>query len=200
MATPTQSSTTTDNPPTRRAYKGSCHCGHIQYIAHLTLPPPLVVAIAPNASSTTRLRKCNCSTCHKMGLFHVRLMDAPNDFLLLSPLNPEQGGLTDYTCFARKNHFYFCPTCGVRCFAFSGESEVREVEIDGNKQQVWTPKRAGWNEPGTGYLSVNGITLEPGQEGLNLKEWHEKGWIQYLDMKNHELEDRLGEPHEGGIY
>jgi hypothetical protein len=127
-------------------------------------------------------------------------MDSPNDFQLLAPLNPEHGGLSDYTCFEKTIHFYFCPKCGVRCFAFSGDSELREIEVGGEKQQVWTPKREGWIENKTGYLSVNGVTLEPGQEGLNMKEWHEKGWIQYLDAKNDVEEDRLGEPHEGGIY
>jgi hypothetical protein len=53
---------------------------------------------------------------------------------------------------------------------------------------------------GKSYLSVNAHTLEPGQEGLDLREWTEKGWIAYLDMKDQVGESRLGEPHEGGIY
>jgi hypothetical protein len=133
-----------------------------------------------------------------MGFFHVRLMDTPNDFYLLSPKDPNE--LSDYMCFEKRIHWYFCPACGVRCFAFRGESEVREVEVDGEKVQAWTARREGWDEPNTGYLSVNAVTLEPGQEGLSLKEWHEKGWIQYLDTKDEALEDRLADPHEGGMY
>lgn len=133
-------------------------------------------------------------------------MSSPDDFYLLTPLNPEAGpsagGLSDYTCFEKRIHFYFCPNCGVRCFAFFGQSEVREEEVDGEKRRVWAPKKEGWIE-GTnanGYLTVNAATLEPGQEGLSLKEWHEKGWIQYLDCKNEAEEDRLRDPHEGGMY
>lgn len=127
-------------------------------------------------------------------------MDSPNDFLLLSPLNPTEGGLNDYTCFDNRIHWYFCSKCAVRCFAFSGEGEIREVEVNKETKEVWTPKRQGWVEKTTGYLSVNATTLEPGQAGLNLKEWTEKGWIAYLDMKDEAAEARLGEPYDGGMY
>ena len=123
--------------------------------------------------------------------------------MLLSPLNPTSGGLLDYTCFDKLIHWYFCGTCGVRCFALGGEGELREVDEpggEGKKIKVWMPKKEGWEENDTGYLSVNATTLEPGQEGLNLNEWTEKGWIAYLDCKNEAEEDRLGKPHEGGMY
>lgn len=84
----------------------------------------------------------------------------------------------------------------MRCFSFAGEGVTREVEIDGKKQEVWTAKREGWVEgveSGTGYLSVNAATLEPDQEGLNLNEWTEKGWIAYSDAKN----DFFGKPRLG---
>ena len=154
------------------------------------------------SSSTVRIRKCNCSTCHKMGFFHVRLKSSPDDFMLLQPLNPMEGGLEDYQCFAKWSHWYFCRTCGVRCFTFAGEGGVREVEtLDGKGVvKAWMPKKEGWVEGKTGYLSVNASTLEPGQEGLDLNEWTEKGWIAYLDCKNEVEEDRMGKPFEGGMY
>lgn len=127
-------------------------------------------------------------------------MNSPDDFLLFSPLNPTEGGLNDYTCFEGRVHWYFCSKCAVRCFAFSGEGEVRDVEMDGEMHKVWTARREGWVEKETGYLSVNAATLEPGQEGLNLKEWTEKGWIAYLDFKDEIGTARLGEPHTGGMY
>jgi len=74
---------------------------------------------------------------------------------------------------------------------------------DMGEREVWTPKREGWNEEvirGVRYLSVNAATLDAGQEGLDLREWHEKGWIAYLDCKDYAEEDRLGRPFEGGIY
>lgn len=52
----------------------------------------------------------------------------------------------------------------------------------------------------TGSLSVNAATLDPDQEGLDLREWTEKGWIAYLDMRSEEGEARLGRPHTGGMY
>ncbi len=80
---------------------------------------------------------------------------------------------------------------------------MREVDIDGLKTEVWSAKREGWvegAEEGTGYLSVNAATLEAGQEGLDLREWQDKGWIAYLDTKDGVEEDRLGKPHVGGMY
>lgn len=53
---------------------------------------------------------------------------------------------------------------------------------------------------GIGYISINAITLDVGQEGLDLKEWHEKGWICYLNYLHGKGEDRLGEPFDGGMY
>jgi hypothetical protein len=135
-----------------------------------------------------------------MSFFHVRLIDPPRDFMLLSPLNPTTGGLKDYTCFAKNAHWYFCGTCGVRCFAVAGEGEIREVDIDGTKREVWMVKSEGWDESGLSYLTVNAATLEPGQEGFNLKEWTEKGWIAYWDIKDWIGDGRMGEPHEGGMY
>lgn len=81
-----------------------------------------------------------------------------------------------------------------------GEGEVRDVEIKGEKVKAWAPKRDGWAETGTGYLSVNAATLDQDQEGLDLREWHEKGWIAYLDCKWGPGETRLKEPHGGGMY
>lgn len=135
-----------------------------------------------------------------MSFFHVRLQSSPHDFQLLSPLSPAQD-LLDYTCFAGRIHWYFCGKCGVRCFAFNGESEVRDVlDMQGKEVRAWTPRRDGWEEAKTGYLSVNAATLDQDQEGLDLREWSEKGWIAYLDCKYGPGETRLKEPHEGGMY
>lgn len=86
-----------------------------------------------------------------------------------------------------------------------GEGETREAEIEGKKVKYWGPKKPwveGWSNGR--YLSVNAATLEARQEGLNLREWHEKGWITYLDtlgeQPNENGEDRLRVPHIGGMY
>ncbi|PMD38090.1 hypothetical protein L207DRAFT_376138, partial [Hyaloscypha variabilis F] len=189
--------------PTRRLYNGSCHCGFQTYQIYLTLPPP-IISPKPPLKETPRFRKCNCTTCHKMSFFHVRLPDSVNDFRLLSPLDPQKE-LSDYRCASGETHWYFCPKCGVRCFTFMGEGEVREVESEGKVVKFWAPKEP-WVE-GTeygSYLSVNAATLEAQQEGLDLREWHEKGWITYLEWlgekPNDHGEDRMGAPHVGGMY
>ncbi len=79
---------------------------------------------------------------------------------------------------------------------------MRRVDVEGlGSSEVWMIKREGWNEDtGSSYLSVNTATLEPDQEGLDLREWAEKGWIQYFDSRHEVGEDRLREPHVGGMY
>jgi hypothetical protein len=136
-----------------------------------------------------------------MAFFHLRLPYSPKDFALLSPLDP-MAGLGDYTCFDGIIHWLFCKNCAVRCFAFGGEGEVTEKEIDGKKMKVWAPKKNDGRPQGgdVTYLSINAQTLEPGQEGLDLKEWHEKKWVCYLDSLDETEEDRYGEPHRGGTY
>jgi len=48
------SATTSDAPstPSRRPYKGSCHYGYTQYIAYLTLPPP-IIHVKPEPRTST---------------------------------------------------------------------------------------------------------------------------------------------------
>jgi hypothetical protein len=85
-----------------------------------------------------------------------------------------------------------------------GESQVKEVEIEGEKVKVWAPKEPWVEGTDDVYLSVNAATLDARQEGLDLREWHEKGWIAYLDWLGEKPgengEDRLGVPHVGGMY
>lgn len=134
---------------------------------------------------------------------HIRLPSSPDDFLLLSPLDP-LSDLGDYLCFERQLHFLFCKGCGVRCFTFMGEGELVEKETgtSGETQTVWCPKQ-GWVEDGTRYLSVNGYTLDAGQEGLDLREWTEKKWVMYLDCLTDEpvgSDTTYDRPFPGGAY
>ncbi|KAF1809959.1 hypothetical protein P152DRAFT_402230 [Eremomyces bilateralis CBS 781.70] len=210
--------------PSRKPYTGSCHCGHIRYVVHLTLPPAILTSKAP-ADQTVRIRKCNCTTCHKFGYFHVRLPCAPDDFYLLSPvpatstgdsaeladMGPE--GLSVYRCFSGASAWYFCGKCGTRCFTCFGPSEVVEMDVPeglkgveaGTGVKVWKLRKdskEGWREGsgGNGYFTLNAHTLEAGQDGLDLREWHEKGWILYLDCLDGVEENRFGRPLRGGLY
>jgi len=192
----------TASQTTRYPLKGSCHCRSIQYLIYLELPPATLSGSTRTADlkqPTVRIRKCNCSTCHKIGFFHVRVPYAPDDFVLLSPLDP-LNELGDYLVYDKRIHWLFCKTCAVRCFAFAGEGEVVEKDVLGEKKRVWVPKRSGYEKGNISYLSVNAQTIEPGQEGFDLKEWHEKKWVCYLDCLDEKEDDRFGQPHRGGTY
>jgi hypothetical protein len=140
-----------------------------------------------------------------MGFFHLRVASPPDDFLLLSPHPSELG---DYRCFEKKHGWYFCKSCGVRTFGLGGEWVETEVDVEkwsgkeggeGKTQTAWKTKAKG-DGNGYYYLSINAVTLDAGQEGLDLREWHEKGWVRYLDILAEKGEPRFGRPHVGGMY
>ncbi|KAJ2971905.1 hypothetical protein NQ176_g7462 [Zarea fungicola] len=143
--------------PIRRPLTGSCHCNNIQYIIHLTLPHPHDPSLPlPLPMGYQQFYRCNCTTCHKMGHFHVRPVSPTHDFLLFSAPSSSRSddeeeksgeqeqrqrqrqqqqqdplsGLGDYTCGAGNLHFYFCKACGVRCFIFAGDLEAVEADVD----------------------------------------------------------------------
>jgi len=159
-----------------------------------------------------------------MSLLHLRLQSSPDDFVVLKPVDPktpddEGSGVSSYMCNSAVSKWYFCSTCGVRTFAIRGEKVTEEVELptellqragvvgkdtkgEMSRVKVWRCRREGWNEWGsglTGYLSVNAVTLDVGQKGLDLRKWSEWGVIEYGDG----LERKGGwqpVPYEGGMY
>jgi hypothetical protein len=70
-----------------------------------------------------------------MSFFHLWFQSSPDDFILLSPLNPTVGRLQDYVCFDKVIHFYFCGKCGVRYFSLAGEGEVKVVGVEGGTRE-----------------------------------------------------------------
>jgi hypothetical protein len=196
---------TPSSPPTRRPYHGSCHCGRTRYVIFLTLPPA-ALGDAVHDTPSVRFYKCNCTACHKMGFFHVRVPDSPRDFYLLSPL--DEAGLSDYKCSDNVLRWFFCSNCGVRCFTFTGESEVVDVDLEvvlgkdseGKTTKVWKCKAEGWKESKMAYLSVNALTIEQGQEGFDLREILDKKWLAYLDCKEYKEKDRFDYPQVGGTW
>lgn len=196
MATPSLSN--------RRPYHGSCRCGFIRYIAMVSLPPN--VDKDADHRSTVRFYKCNCTLCMKAGMFHMRLPDAPNDFYLLSPLNPAEE-LVDYKCADKITSLYFCPKCGVRCHMFRGKGKQDEVDLEVKpgqieKTKVWRPDEVGWEEEAEtrhSYLSVNAHTLDQ-PDGLDLRQLTEKKWILYIDCLEFKGEGQYDYPYPGGIW
>jgi hypothetical protein len=205
-------STLTPVEPKRRPYLGSCHCRFTRYIAWLTLPaaPPYTLA----KPFPQLIRRCNCTSCHKLGFLHVRLADAPRDFALLSPADPF-AELANYVS-PGGNNMFFCPRCGVRCFFIHGPSETAErdlaadgvdlekAQVDPGKKAFWRPMADGWKEEEEHWFRVNAMTLEAGQEGLDLREWTEKKWVQYVNMLDDYAQPgnraSYENPFEGGCY
>jgi hypothetical protein len=196
----------------RRPYFGSCHCGTVRYIVYLTLPmqPPY------NWTDKTEpppqmARKCNCNVCHKTGMSHLRLANAPSDFMLLSPLDPLRA-MGNYLTKDKNMNLLFCQTCAVRPFVIEGPPDKelgfvveKDLEAEGidlskarigldyenqgagitkttdGKTKVWVPNPDGWQEEVTHWLRINAQTLDAGQDGLDIAKWHEKKWIQYVN-------------------
>jgi hypothetical protein len=89
----------------------------------------------------------------------------------------------------------------VRCFTVRADTEqaevevptksIRELDIEGNasesgetvKIKAWKLKKEGFQEGdgGTSYFSINAVTLNPKQEGLDLASFHKNQWVAYVD-------------------
>ncbi|KAI9150350.1 hypothetical protein HJFPF1_10114 [Paramyrothecium foliicola] len=204
-----------DSTSTRRPLKGSCHCGAIRYLVFLTLPHQAPQSMDKWKSGQS-IYRCNCSVCHKIGFYHVRVNFSPDDFLLLSPLDPLQQ-LGDYMC-GDYLHFLYCKTCATRCFIFMGQGEIVDVDMVGiggggsgtqlcpaTTVKAWRPKKEGWVEGKVNhgcYLSINGFTIDPGQEGFDLRELTEEKRVVYIDYLHGEDRGlpRFDRPHDGGAY
>ncbi|XPT01243.1 hypothetical protein M3J09_010383 [Ascochyta lentis] len=190
-----------------KEYPGSCHCGFVQYKVRLQFPP-----VQDPRAKSIRLYKCNCSTCQRMGFFHCRPISPADDFTLISPTNIEELG--DYRVNSKTNGWYFCKKCGVRVFGVGGVWEQVHPDgegVDGEgaetlpsvfKTKATTKTRKVDGEEVTEpyyYVSVNAVTLEP-SEDIDLRKWHDNGWVFYVDTRNHTGGPRLAKPYEGGMY
>ena len=194
--------------PGTRPYKGSCHCGATKYILFLNLPH------APdptNPGPRQFFARCNCTFCHKLALLHIRVPSPSDDFLLISPSDPFTE-LGDYISSKNNVHWFFCKTCGGRCFTFLGVGEHEEVDLGtlgvagertGKTTKVWKVKKEEPPVAGIRYLSINANSVDAGQDGFDLREWMEKGWLKYVENLNvhGDARPQLGDkPFAGGVY
>lgn len=190
--------------PNRRPYHGSCHCGKIRYVAFVSLPPTVGPKVDPR--TTVRFYKCNCTTCHKFGIFHMRVPNPPEDFYLLSPNDPSQ--LSSYSCNDRLLDWYFCPDCGTRCFTVGGKGKNEDVDLEaalgkpseGKKTTVWKTITQEPTGPGRNYLSINVHSIDQGQEGFDMRNFVDEKWVEYLDCKEETNPPRYDRPQEGGTW
>ena len=82
---------------TTTTYKGSCHCGSVQYEADLDLSQPVIA--------------CNCSMCGRSGT--LLSFVPPEQFRLLSG----ESDLRNYEFNKHKIKHVFCQNCGIKPFA-----------------------------------------------------------------------------------
>ena len=77
-------------------YKGSCHCGAVQFEVQ--------------AAEIIECQDCNCSICSKSGFLH--LIVPKSKFKLMKGENH----LTTYTFDTGEAKHKFCTTCGIKSF------------------------------------------------------------------------------------
>lgn len=87
----------------------------IDAVHRLPHPSTSILVVSSTTPNQQEVYRCNCSTCYKMNIFHVHPANPRDDFMLLSPLDPDHE-LSTYQCYDKELKFYFCPKCGVRCF------------------------------------------------------------------------------------
>lgn len=94
-----------------KTYKGSCHCGSVQYEASTDLQ---------------KVMQCNCSICSRAG--YLLTFVAAEQFKLLAG----EGKLSDYQFNKKRVHHVFCSNCGVRSFGHGigpGGKEMYAVNV-----------------------------------------------------------------------
>ena len=87
-----------------KTYRGSCHCGAVQFEADLDL--------------TQASYRCNCSICRRTRFWPAVAKEG--GFRLLT----EEAELTQYLFNSRKNQHYFCKHCGVRAFGIGTDTPI----------------------------------------------------------------------------
>lgn len=121
-------------------------------------------------TDTPAATRCNCTICLKQGFAALRL--APDDFTLISPASLSE--VKDYQMRSKDIHKYFCDKCGIHVIG------AGKYEYEGAVHE---------------FFSLNILTLDQPQEGLDLSNFK----IQYWDGRNDNWEGGMKDvPWPGG--
>lgn len=143
---------------TIKTLTGGCHCGAIRYTAELDL-------------SNLTAQKCNCTICQKTNRLGISV--DPEKFKVTTPSSLDQ--VPEYQFGPKRQHFHFCTTCGVHCFAYGS------YEYEGKTHK---------------NFSINAVSLDPDQ-GVDLREIK----VGYWDGKAENWAAGQAEkPYPGGYY
>ncbi len=93
----------------KKTYKGSCHCGAVQFEAGIDLAQGTV--------------KCNCSMCGKGRNWLAAV--GPDDFRLLAG----ESELSEYQFGSKKIRHRFCRRCGLRPFSHKADQSFYAVNV-----------------------------------------------------------------------
>lgn len=121
---------------------------------------------------TPRATRCNCTVCLKSSFTSFRVASPDTNFKLLSPSSFSE--IPDYQWASEDIHRNFCDKCGIQVFAsgkytFGGQT--------------------------TEFFSINVLTLDQPQDGLDLRQWK----FDYWDGKNNNwMSGKKDEPWPGG--
>jgi hypothetical protein len=119
-----------------RKYVGHCHCGAVKFEVQL--------------AQDTRVGRCNCSICRRVG--QTGVIVKPEAFRQLAG----EARVGTYEWGGRISKRFFCKACGVHCFA-RGHLEqlggyyvsvnlncVDDLEIDEAKVVYWDGRHDNW--------------------------------------------------------
>jgi hypothetical protein len=118
--------------------------------------------------------KCNCSICLKTNRLGVRIPDPEQSFKLLSPASLDD--VPAYRFATKQSQHRFCNKCGIHLLCHG------EYEYEGQVHKIF---------------SINAVTLDPDQEGLDLREWKVRFWDGKKENWNAGPAEK---PYPGGSY
>ena len=123
-----------------------------------------------------------------MGYFHCRPVDPGRDFVLLKPLigfessagmggekadkegegnDEKEEGLANYQCFSKQISWYFCKTCGVRCFAYGGPDDGVVQDLD---LETWSLQEQTY--PSQDTASTDTANTQDQTKNTKTRVWH----------------------------